>query len=611
MAGLKAIRRFLLGAPIATKRAHLQRLSIPLGLAVFASDNISSVAYATEEILHVLVLGGVSALGHVTWISLAIVGLVAMVVTSYTRAIYTYPDGAGDYRVASINLGSRAGRVAGAALVIDYTLTVAVSVSSGVLAIVSALPHLYPYRVDLALAAVAFIALVNLRGLRESGMVFALPAYTFIFAMFALLVYGGYRIFTGSEPLVPPPSQAPSSAAEPVGAWLLLRAFAAGCVALTGIEAIANGVAAFREPASYNASRALWLLATILGTLFLGVGFLSVHMGVVPMEVEDPAYKTVVAQIALGVFGQSFWFYLLQVATMVILILAANTAFADFPRLCSFIAQDGFLPRQLANLGDRLVFQNGIILLALVSGGLIFAFKADVHALIPLYALGVFTAFTLGQAGMVVRQVKAKAPLWAPGISFLGMITTGTVWVVIFITKFTQGAYLVVIAFVLLLVVFWGVRRHYEYLARSLTPVLGEGVGPVSTTVLVLVPQVHRGILHALSYARTLGKDIRALHVAIKPGAVEKIKREWNQFASDIPLVILDSPYRSLVDPIMEYIDEAVKEKPNHMLTVVVPQAVPKYWWHRILHNNAAIPIKMALGSRKNVVVTDVRYFLE
>jgi amino acid transporter len=609
MAGLKAIRRFLFGAPIATKRAHLERLSIPLGLAVFASDNISSVAYATEEILRVLALAGSGALGNVVGISLAIVVLVAIVVTSYTRAIYAYPDGAGDYRVASANLGSRVGRVAGAALVIDYTLTVAVSVSSGVLAIVSAMPHLSPYRVDLALAAVAFIALINLRGLRESGMAFALPVYTFIFMMLALLGYGTYRILTGEGPLVSPAPAIPER--EPLGAWLILRAFAAGCVALTGIEAIANGVAAFREPASYNASRTLWLLAAILGTLFLGVGFLSVNMGVELRAVEDPQYRTVVAQIALGVFGESFWFYLLQIATMVILILAANTAFADFPRLCSFIAQDGFLPRQLANLGDRLVFQNGIILLALVSGGLIYAFKADVHALIPLYALGVFTAFTLGQAGMVVRQWKVKAPLWAPAISFVGMLTTGTVWVIILVTKFTHGAYLVVIAFGILLVIFAGIRRHYNYLARSLTPVIGESVSPVSTTVLVLVPQVHRGILHALSYARTLGKDIRALHVAIKPEAVEKVKREWDQFVGDIPLVILDSPYRSLVDPIMEYIDEAVGEKPDHMLTVVVPQAVPKYWWHRILHNNAAIPIKMALGSRKNVVVTDVRYFLE
>lgn len=610
MAALKVIRRFLLGAPIATKRAHQQRLPIPLGLAVFASDNISSVAYATEEILHVLALAGTVALGNVVWISFAIVGLVAIVVTSYTRAIYAYPDGAGDYRVSSANLGSRLGRVAGAALIIDYTLTVAVSVSSGVLAIVSALPQLYPYRVDLALGAVAIIALVNLRGLRESGMVFALPTYTFIFVMLVLLVQGSYRILTASEPLVSSSGPA-SQGVEPLGAWLILRAFAAGCVALTGIEAIANGVAAFKDPAPYNASRTLWILASILGTLFLGIGFLSAKMGVVPLNVEDPNYKTVVAQVALGVFGESFWFYLLQVATMVILILAANTAFADFPRLCSFIAQDGFLPRQLANLGDRLVFQNGIILLALVSGGLIFAFKADVHALIPLYALGVFTAFTLGQAGMVVRQVRVKAPFWAPAISFLGMVTTGIVWVVILVTKFTHGAYLVIIAFTILLVIFAGIRRHYNYLARSLTPVLGERSASVTTTVLVLVPQVHRGILHALSYARTLGKDIRALHVAIKPESVEKVKREWDQFVGDIPLVILDSPYRSLVDPIMEYIDEAVGEKPNHMLTVVVPQAVPKYWWHRILHNNAAIPIKMALASRKNVVVTDVRYFLE
>ncbi|MCH8273650.1 MAG: APC family permease [Armatimonadetes bacterium] len=607
---MTALRRLIFGAPIATSRAHHERLPKLFGLPVFASDNISSVAYATEEILLMLSIAGAAALGYVTWIALAIVVLVLVVITSYTRTIYAYPQGGGDYRVTSDNLGSKVGRITGAALLIDYTLTVAVSVSAGVLAIVSAFPNLQPYTVHMALAAVAAIAMMNLRGMRESGLVFALPTYAFVGLMLALIVAGLMRAGTHPEP-VPVPVEAMKQATAPLTLWLILRAFAAGCAALTGIEAIADSVPAFRKPAAYNASRTLWMLGAILVVIFLGMSWMARHYGVVAMDVDQPGYRTVVAQLAATMFGEGGMFYVIQISTMLILVLAANTAFADFPRLCSFIAGDSFLPRQLSNLGDRLVFQNGIILLAVASGALIFVFGADVHRLIPLYALGVFTAFTLGQAGMVVRQVRLKARWWGPVISFIGMVATGTVWVVILTTKFMIGAWIIVVGLMVLLAVFWGIRRHYRYLTRALTPVLGEKPGPVDTTVLLLVPRIHRGILTAIAYARTLSKDIRAVYVNINPDSVEEVKREWDQFAGDIPLVVLEAPYRSLVDPILEYIDEAVGERENHMLTVILPQAVPKHWWQGLLHNNAALPLKLALASRKNVVVTNVRYFLE
>ncbi|RMG26230.1 MAG: APC family permease [Armatimonadetes bacterium] len=605
MSVLTSIKRLLLGAPIATKHAHHQRLSKFLALPLFASDNISSVAYASEEILLMLILAGSASLKYGIYVALAVVILVLIVITSYTRTIYAYPQGGGDYRVASENLGPLFGRIVGGALMIDYTLTVAVSVSSGVLAIVSAWPDLHPYIVDMGVAAVLLLAFVNLRGLRESGSVFALPTYSFVVLMVSMVVYGIVR--TMGVSFAPPPVE-PQQA---LTLFLILRAFAAGCAALTGIEAIADGVPAFKDPAPRNASQALFILAGILVVIFMGVTWLAVHLGITPMSTEEPGYRTVVAQVAMAVFGDGPIFFAIQIATMAILILAANTAFADFPRLCSFMAIDGNLPRQLAVLGDKLVYQNGIILLALTSGGLILAFGGDVHKLIPLYALGVFTAFTLGQAGMVRYQLKHKMPKWGAVVSFIGMCTTGVVWFVVLITKFTAGAYLVVIALTVLVLTFAGIRRHYDYLAKSLNPDPSYRPKAADSTVIVLVPRVHKGILQALEYVKAFSKDVRALHVAINPATVGAVKKEWDEYVGDIPLVILESPYRSLVEPIVEYIEAATQENPDRMLTVVVPQAVPKYWWQSVLHNNSAEPIRRALAAKKNVVITNVRYFLE
>jgi amino acid transporter len=569
------------------------------------------MAYATEEILLVLVLAGTVAVPAVTGISIAIAALVGIVIFSYVRTIYAYPMGGGGYRVSSDNLGSKAGRVAGGALLIDYVLTVAVSVSSGVLAIVSAFPVLTPYIVHLGSVATLLVAWINLRGTRESGVVFAIPTYTFIILISILIIGGIFRVFLGATPHTA--SHLPTSApVEAFGLWILLRGFSAGCTALTGIEAIADGAGAFKAPEPKNASLTLITLGIILATLFVGTSWLSHQFGIVPLAVGTEGYKTVVAQIAERVFGQGPLFYLVQFTTMAILVLAANTAFADFPRLASFMAKDGYLPRQLANIGDRLVFQNGIILLAVAACLLIFAFHGDTHKLIPLYAVGVFTSFTLSQAGMVVRQVRQKSAKWGIVASFTGAITTGIVMVIILVTKFHAGAWIVVIAEAFLLMFFYFVRKHYDYLARRLNIGPEDHVLPVTGTVLLLVPpRIHKGILHAIAYARTISSDCRAIHITDDPKSTDEMKRQWDKFGGQIPLVILESPYRSLVDPLLAYIDEAVSEEPGHILTVVVPQAVAKHWWQTILHNNAATPIKLALASRKNVVVTNVRYFLE
>lgn len=604
-----SIKRLLIGAPIATSQAHHQKIGIFLGLALLASDNISVVAYATEEILHMLALAGPLGIPYALWIAVAIVALIIIILFSYSRTVTHYPDGGGDYRVASDNLSSSAGRVAGAALLLDYTLTVAVSVSAGVLAIVSAFPDLQPYILHMNMAAVAFLTLVNLRGTKESGTVFAIPTYTFVALMFMVIAFGISKLGSVEANVQ---IQITEDMTGSLGWFLILRAFAAGCAALTGIEAIANGTLIFKKPEVKNAIRALVILGVIVSTIFVGITWLATHYPIKIMSAGEPGYQTILAQISLTAFEDiPTLFYAVQIATMAVLILAANTAFADFPRLTSFIAKDGFLPRQLANLGDRLVFQNGIILLAVVACLLIFFSGGDTHRLIPLYALGVFTAFTLGQAGMVVKQWRLKARGGAV-ISAIGMTATAVVWFVILITKFTAGAWMIVIAMGSLLTLFWGVRRHYDSLARQLTIAPGEHAPKIESTVLLLMPpRIHKGILQAIAYGRTLSKDLRAVTTVPDLSMSDELKREWQRVAPDIGLVILESPYRSIVEPVVEYIDEAIGEDEDRILTVIVPEAIAAHWWQRILHNNSALPLKIALASRKNVVITNVRYFLE
>jgi len=605
---LSSVKRFLFGAPIATSQAHHQKIGIFLALALLASDAISSSAYATEEVLHILALAGSAAIPYAIWIAVAIVLLIGVIVFSYTRTVAHYPEGGGDYRVASDNLSSVAGRIAGAALFMDYTLTVAVSVSAGILAIVSAFPAAQPFILEMNLGAILLLTVMSLRGTKESGAVFAVPTYSFVLLALLVIAFGVAK--AGS---VTPHVQIVTTEESASWNWfLLLRAFAAGCAALTGIEAIANGTMIFKKPEAKNAIRALVILGIIVSTIGFGMSWLATHYPIRIMSPDEIGYQTVIAQIAQTAFSDvPILFYAVQFATMAILILAANTAFADFPRLTSFIAKDGFLPRQLANLGDRLVFQNGIILLAFVACSLIIFSGGDTHRLIPLYALGVFTAFTLGQAGMVAKQWKMKRRGGAL-ISFVGMTATAVVWVVILITKFMAGAWMIVFALGLLLTLFWGVRRHYNSLARQLEISPGEHPPKIESTVLLLMPpRIHRGILQAIAYARTLSKDLRAVTTVSDMSASETLKKEWQRVAPDIGLVILESPYRSIVDPVVEYIDEAIGEDKGRILTVIVPEAIAAHWWQRILHNNSALPLKIALASRKNVVITNVRYFLD
>ncbi len=610
MSVLTTAKRFFFGKPIATKHAHHQRLSKIFALPVFASDALSSVAYATEATMGALLLAGSGYL-HITFgISIAIAVLIIVVASSYYQTLHAYPHGGGSYTVASANLGSMAGRIAGASLLLDYVLTVSVSVTAGVEALVSVFPEIQHYLVAVNVLCVALIAIVNLRGTKESGIAFAIPTYSFIFLMLGMIVVGLFKLPTMHIVQMADPN--PPQALEAFGLFLLLKAFANGCTAMTGIEAISNGIQAFRAPESRNASITLSWMAAILAVMFLGTSWLASQLHVIPyLDDHAHGYKTVLALICAQVFGaHSAYLYLLQIFTALILIVAANTAFADFPRLSSMIARDGFMPRQLASVGDRLVFQNGIIVLTVFATTLIVVFKGNTEALIPLYAIGVFTAFTLSQFGMVVHQVKAKK-FATMLVSLLGGMCTAVVAGVIIVTKFAEGGWIVLIALAVFLTMFSLIHRHYRYLAKALSLTQEDCLQPVKNTVLLLVPRVHKGILQAISYATGMAKDVRALHVTMDPASAKTVKEDWIRFGADIPLVILESPYRSLLQPITEYIDQAIAEDPTAFITVIVPEAVPKRWWQGLLHNNAAIPLKIALRSRKNVVITNVRYFLK
>jgi amino acid transporter len=622
---LSRAKRILVGKPIASKHAHHERLPKRIALPVFASDALSSTAYATEEIMRVfLIIGASGAFGaaflHKTFeISIWICLLIVVVAISYRQTIYAYPGGGGSYTVAKENLGTFPGEVAGASLLIDYILTVAVSVSAGVLAIISMNPGLTPYIVHLALFFIGMLTIANLRGAKESGAIFAIPTYGFILCLGGMIVWGltvpGAPVppeIIEARQNVPPDYQTLSF----LFVFMVLRAFSSGCTALTGIEAISNGTQAFKEPVSKNASITLMVMAGILSFLFIGTSFLAEKFHVIPRELDEPNFRTVVALISEQVFPRTTafgngYFVLLQVMTAAILILAANTAYADFPRLASLISRDGYLPRQLGNQGDRLVFQNGILVLSAVSALLIIKFNGDPHKLIPLYAIGVFLGFTLSQAGMAVHNYKLKRPFGNVLLSGVGGTVTGIITIVIAVTKFKEGAWIVPIALTLVLLTFTGIKRHYKYLAAELEIAPGEQVVKMKTTVLMLVPKLHRGVLQAIGYSLSLADDVRAIHVTIDPNNVTKVKGDWDRFGAEIPLVILQSPFRSLIDPIVEYIDQTLEEEPDMMITVIVPEAVPRHWYHRFLHNNVAIALKLALGSRRNVVVTNVRYFLK
>lgn len=604
--------RALVGSPLETQRLRHERLTKLKGLAVFASDALSSSAYASEEILRILVLAGSAALAFTVPVSAAIVTLMAIVATSYYQTIHAYPSGGGAYIVAHENLGPLPGLVAAAALLVDYVLTVAVSISAGVAAITSAVPSLFPYRVDLAVALVALITIGNLRGVRESGTIFAIPTYMFIFAFGATLFAGLWTWVNGELPRVGHPEAV--EATQPLTLFLVLRAFASGTAALTGIEAVSNGVQAFYPPEARNASRVLIAMVTLLGTFFFGTSFLAWEMGVLPREEE-----TVVSQIARALFQGGWFYYVVQVATMLILVLAANTAFADFPRLSSILARDRYLPRQLANLGDRLVFANGILLLGVTASLLIVVFRATVHNLIPLYMVGVFVSFTLSQSGMVRHWLASRAGRWKLqlAVNGLGAVCTALVGLEVAAVKFLDGAWITVFVIGALVLLMRAIHRHYEDLKHQLSLERVKLPRPFRAhKVIVPVNNVHRGVLEALRYAKAVSDDVTAVYVEIEPGAREEIERKWERWVPDVPLVVLPSPYRSVVGPILLYLDQVQREAgPDTALTVVLPEFVPRKWWHHLLHNQTALMLKFALlfrqrRLRRYKVLADVPYYL-
>jgi amino acid transporter len=600
---ITALKRLLVGIPMTTAQAKHERLGKVSALAIFSSDCMSSVAYATEEILLVLVLGGTLALQYSPPIGIAIGALVAIVATSYWQTIHAYPSGGGAYIVAKDNLGTLPGLVAGSALLVDYVLTVSVSTASGVAAITSAFPVLYPHRIALCVACVLAVMLANLRGLRETGRTFAVPTYGFILALTILIIGGFYQFFTQGAP--PPPANLPM--VEPLSVFLVLRAFSGGCAALTGIEAVANGVQAFKPPESRNASITLAWMAFILGSSFMAVTFLSHYFHIVPS-----AEETVVSILARQVFGRTWMYYVIQAFTAIILLLAVTTSFAGFPMLASLMAKDGFLPRQFANLGDRLVFSNGILILAGVSSALLVIFGGSTHALIPLYAIGVFTAFTLSQGGMVLHWWRERGPRWLPHavMNGFGAIVTGVVVAVVGATKFLHGAWIVIIVIPLMVSAFLAVRRHYDSLGAQLTL---QGFSPPKLgrhPVVVLVGGLHRGVITALTYAKAISPNVTAIAVDLDPTATSRLQMHWREWAPDVPLVILDSPYRSVLQPVLHYIDQMEKQRDGDYMTIILPEFIPAKWWHHLLHNQTALLLKTALLFRRGKVAISIPYHL-
>jgi len=603
---ISAVKKLFVGSPLATAQARHERLSRTSALAVFSSDALSSVAYATEEILLVLVLAGTAALSLSIPIGIAIAFLIAVVVSSYRQTILAYPHGGGAYIVTKDNLGTWPALVAAGALLIDYVLTVAVSVAAGVAAITSAFPVLYDYRVVLGVVFIAGIATVNLRGLRESSALFAVPTYLFIVSFAAMLAYGFVRWLFGWEGM-PEPRAASAEMSQHLTIFLVLRAFASGCAALTGVEAVSDGVPAFRPPEAQNARTVLTWLGIILISLFMGITFLAWHYQVVPR-----AEETVVSQLARLIFGGGLLYYEIQVVTMLILVFAANTAFADFPRLAYFLARDGFIPRQFSTRGDRLVFSNGILILGGLAALLILLFGGATHALIPLYAVGVFVSFTLSQASMVRRWLSRREPgwWWRWVLNAVGAGTTGLVMLVIAATKFSHGAWMVVLLIPLLVALFLMIHRHYADVARQLSLDNYEGPPPIQHSVLVLVGDLHRGVVAALRYAQTLSASAKAVYVELDPERTRKLEEKWGKFGLGVPLVVLTSPYRSLLTPFLDYVDHLLAVGENHVVTIVIPEFVPARWWQHLLHNQTALLIKGALLFRKGVVVVDVPFHL-
>lgn len=629
------INRALFGAPKRTDQAHVERLGVAAGLAVFSSDAFSSVAYATEEILLVLAaVGGASV--YALPIALAIVGLIFVVSQSYQQTIRAYPQGGGSYIVSKENLGALPGLVAGAALLIDYVLTVAVSVSAGMAAVVSAVPALQGHQVAMALVAIWLITWVNLRGVKESGAVFSVPTYAFVGLMGALILTGLYQALVRGAWHPAADWRAAMDlrqAVSSLGLFMVLHAFSSGCTALTGIEAVSNGVQAFRAPEPANAIRTMRIARLILAAIFLGITVLAFGFNLAPAgggagHGGGGTGETLLSQIARTVFGTGPVYFAIQAATMLILILASNTAFADFPRLASLIAQDGYLPRPLAYRGDQLVYRGGILLLAILSSALVVLFHGSTHALIPLYAVGVFMAFTLSQFGMVVHWLRGaraggwrealRSPdlRWGPvAINLIGGTLSGVVMIIIAATKFTHGAWLVTILIPALVYYFRRVHYYYECFHTQLQGLWKEHMAidrPRRVKTLCTVAGVNPVALHTLRCARrTLHTgDLVAVHVAIDPEKAERVKAKWDRDRMGADLVVLESPFRSVLGPLRDYVDGLLAKDPDLVVHILVPVVVTTNVFDAYLHNGTGEQILQEFRYSHNVLVTEVPFFL-
>ncbi len=620
-----SLRRLLIGEPLHSKEAQHQRLPVFLGLPVLASDAMSSVAYATEEILIVLSkyavpAFGAAAFGYSIPIAIGICLLYWIVVASYQQTIRAYPTGGGAYIVSRDNLGELPAQTAGAALLTDYILTVSVSIAVGVAAIDSAFPFLLPYRVEICLLFTAFMTVINLRGVRESGWTAAGPCYLFLVSVFAMILFGFIRVARYGAPSVPPHiHELDAHVRSPLSViaftFVLMHAFSNGCAAITGVEAISNGLMVFRPPEARNGGITMIFLAVFCTAMFMGVTILSHTFHILPLE-----HETVLSQLGRAVFGKGVLYYVLQGATMAILVLAANTAYADFPRLASLHAGDGFLPRQFTQLGERFVFHNGIIALGAVSSLLIVMFHGKVDALIPLYAIGVFLSFSMSQAGMVKRwfTLKSRGWQWKSVINGLGCLCCTVVMFVFAATKFTHGAWIVIFLVPLLVSGFFQVHYHYKNVARQLSLKDVDVDTAAARTelrhkVLVLVPGFHKGVLPALKYAHTISSDVVCVHVEIQKDSdtTKLLKQKWEQWAPGIPLIIIESPYRQLYEYILEYIDILMEGENLELLTVLIPEFVTNKWWTKFLHNQSGFRLKLALLAKRNVVVSNIRFYLQ
>ena len=602
------MKRWLVGPPMPLAQAKHERLTKTVALAVFASDPLSSVAYATEEILLVLLLAGSIALSYSLPIAFGIAALLAIVVVSYRQTVQAYPQGGGAYLVGKDNLGMWPSLGAAAALLVDYVLTVSVSVVAGIAALTSAVPALLPYRIGLGFFAVAAIALANLRGVRESGRLFAAPTYFFVVSILGMVAYGLVAAVFDWLPEAPYEPHPPGL--EGVGLFLFLRAYAAGCTALTGVEAVSNGVQALKAPEGRNAATVMTWLGVLSIVMFLGITYLAYDFGIAPGGDE-----TVVSKIARRVFGTGISYFTVQAATMLILLLAANTSYADFPRLASILARDRFLPRQFANQGDRLVYSNGILVLSGFAILLIVVFGGDTHALLPLYAIGVFLSFTISQSGMVRRWLRLRSPgwQWRVWINGIGAFATMVVLLTLAFTKFLEGAWIVIVVIPVLVAAFVVMHRHYDEIADELSLERLPSPPEFQHTVLVLVGDVHRGVVRAAQYAKTLAPTaaVRGVFVETDPARTARIEEKWAQWEPGIPLVVLSSPYRSLLRPLLHYMDQIQARGEDQMVTIILPEFLPRHWWQHALHNQTALLVKGALLFRKNTVVADVPYLLK